>query len=125
MLKTPEVNGARQELPYLETPGINGARQSVEVVEKYVNGAWQEVWSNVKLLSLKAETVDNCRVTSPTEWGEWTNMWAMDEDGYVIYTVKGNFNNPKIVFNYQGYYYYRESGYDRFDTVGSLSAFLP
>lgn len=44
-LKTPEVNGARQELPCLESPEVNGARQEVAAVEKYVNGAWQEAWS--------------------------------------------------------------------------------
>lgn len=45
---TPEVNGARQELPCLESPEINGARQEVAAVEKYVDGAWQEVWSAAK-----------------------------------------------------------------------------
>ena len=45
-LKTPEINGARQELPCLESPEINGARQSIVAVEKYVDGAWQVVWRN-------------------------------------------------------------------------------
>lgn len=46
MLKTPEINGARQELPCLDSPEIDGARQEVESVEKCVDGAWQEVWSS-------------------------------------------------------------------------------
>lgn len=45
-LKTPEVNGARQELPCLESPEVNGARQDVAAVKKFISGAWQEIWSN-------------------------------------------------------------------------------
>lgn len=43
-LKTPEINGARQELPCLESPEVNGARQAIAAVNKYVDGAWQKIW---------------------------------------------------------------------------------
>lgn len=47
-LKTPVINGARQELPCMESPEVNGARQDVAAVEKFVSGAWQEIWTNAK-----------------------------------------------------------------------------
>lgn len=43
-LKTPEINGARQELPCLESPEVNGARQSGVTVRKYVDGAWEIIY---------------------------------------------------------------------------------
>jgi len=43
-LKTPVINGARQELPCLESPEVNGARQAISAVNKYVDGAWQKIW---------------------------------------------------------------------------------
>lgn len=45
-LKTPEINGARQDLPHLESPEVNGARQPIAGVKKYVDGAWQEIWNS-------------------------------------------------------------------------------
>lgn len=43
-LKTPEINGARQELPCMESPEVNGARQEIAAVNKYVDGAWVKIW---------------------------------------------------------------------------------
>lgn len=45
-LKTPEINGARQDLPCLESPEVDGARQPVAAVKKYVDGAWTDIWTS-------------------------------------------------------------------------------
>lgn len=58
MLKTPEVNGARQDLPCLESPEVNGARQAVAAVEKYVDGAWQTVWRNIQPVTIYVTAYD-------------------------------------------------------------------
>ena len=57
-LKTPEVNGARQELPCLESPEVNGARQAVAAVEKYVDGAWQTIWQNIQPVNIYTTDFD-------------------------------------------------------------------
>ena len=103
MLETPEVNGARQELPYLETPEINGARQSVEVVEKYVDGAWQEVWSNgydISEYSTDRENYSGASVT-PEEIRLGQSLPRDTELGLfwdVYLVVKGEFESPVIAW---------------------------
>lgn len=75
-LKTPEINGARQDLPCLESPEVDGARQAIESVKKYVDGAWQEIWCSWRdgyivdggklsnRFSVNATVADTCTSTS-------------------------------------------------------------
>jgi hypothetical protein len=118
MLSKP-VNGAWRQCDSVNKV-VNGAWQECEAVCKPKNGAWQEVWSKIKLLSLKNETVENCKVTSPTEFGGYTEMYAMNEDGYVIYTAKGDFNNPSFNFEYKGYCSYLGNASVLYNAVGSM-----
>jgi hypothetical protein len=95
------------------------------MLSKPVNGAWQEVWSNVKLMKLLGESLTNVHVSSPTAWGEKTNIQTMHDNGQIIYTASVSCNNPTISFDYWGYVYYyaKRDGYDRFLPVGSLYAY--
>jgi len=105
-LMTPEVNGARQELPCLDSPEVNGARQEVASVKKYIDGAWREVWSAVKEMIFKSNTI------TKNTWGRATEdnlgyslfkfMDASVDDGSVsgsgtiTFYLEGDWTNPTI-----------------------------
>lgn len=125
-LLTPEVNGARQELPCLESPEINGARQEVAAVEKYVNGAWQEIWSAIKYMLLLEHTL------TYAEAGYWTGGsrkgWGVSCDrndgGFITVYLEGDFTNPTISFDCDGWCNYEStSGADRYASAGSVSIY--
>lgn len=102
---TPEVNGARQELPCLESPEINGARQEVAVVEKYVDGVWQEVWSAGYKLTVFEETNIVSGVYHNITDG-FVTLQAVEHTGdiicYLTVVVEGDFINPTLNFDYYG-----------------------
>lgn len=132
MLMTPEVNGARQELPYLESPEINGARQSVAVVKKYVDGAWQVVWEDIKKMIELSNTLPSGAIvgavsggsTSDREgWGIWYFDGGNTGGGSVTYFLEGDFSNPTISFDYDGYFSYIPSGSMVYSTVGKLEVY--
>lgn len=101
MLKTPIVNGARQELPYLESPLVDGARRDIESVEKLIDGAWQEVWSSALVLDMIANTLS----TGAGSGGDFESgfkwLTTKGDGGSVTYAVEGDFNNPTISFLYE------------------------
>lgn len=104
-LKTPEINGARQDLPCLESPEIDGARQAVASVKKYVDGAWTEIWSAVKTLIL---TLSKERTYTRTEYadGEYQlngqnyktaySFSVGNKSDFTWLTEEGSFTNPTI-----------------------------
>lgn len=111
---TPEVNGARQELPYLDSPEVNGARQEVAVVKKYVDGAWVEVWASEKWFEPLSNTIPY-GVYSPEDDGNKLLYWKlMDRNddgtywgtisgsGKLIVYVDGSWETPNISFDYAG-----------------------
>lgn len=104
---TPEVNGARQELPCLESPEINGARQEVAAVEKYVDGAWQEVWSNKKrmleLIRSAYYSTVGAVYDSSKEIG-FSLVCTQKHDTVEKFAcyAEGEFVNPTIQFEYTG-----------------------
>lgn len=102
-LKTPVVNGARQDLPCLDSPEVNGARQSVAAVKKYVDGAWKEIWANTKGLPLLTRTTSTgCHFANEGDWDNFSWLWAVDDSGYIILAVDGEFTDPEISFIFSG-----------------------
>lgn len=129
-LKTPEVNGARQDLPCLESPEIDGARQEVAAVEKYVDGAWQEVWCAVKQMLELANTLPSGviagKVTGAASDREGWAIWFFDGDtggGSVTYYLDGEFNNPTISFDYDGFFSFIPSSDRTYTTVGKIDLY--
>ena len=128
-LMTPEVNGARQELPCLESPEINGARQEVAAVEKYVDSAWQEIWSAMKWM----QELENTLKVAGTGYGGSSahdyEVWYVggtdeNDGGYVTYYLEGDFTDPTLSFEYDGYYNYMTDTADRYVSAGSISRYL-
>jgi len=103
MLETPEVNGARQELPCLESPEINGARQEVGAVEKYVDGAWVEVWSSGIEMSWEFKNFNrNYDVTTWDNGMEMTVYAGAAEYLYLYSLNSKDYENPTISFDWYG-----------------------
>ena len=125
MLLTPEVNGASQELPSMETPEINGARQEVAAVEKYIDGAWQEVWSATKYMEELDRTI---RSGSAGATGSETVIWYVTTEehvgGHVTYFLEGDFENPAVQFDWSGGYTRDTETNTYYDSAGSIDVYL-
>lgn len=127
-LMTPEVDGARQELPYLESPEVDGARQPIASVKKYADGAWQEVWSSkpvndMPILECYSSEHDNGIITV-FDYGAIvieryedaaTSQGSLSGLSYLRFKVIGNFSNPTVKFAwYGGTGYWGDADYKHF-----------
>lgn len=122
-LMTPEVNGARQELPCLDSPKVNGARQEVASVKKYVNGAWQEVWASQKPMSIVEFTDDYSTLSlSADEMQLSWNTYEQTSQTLRVYTAEGEYINPVISFSYYGsrIYFTSDSAQGKYAQAGGL-----
>lgn len=99
---TKYVSGAEEEISEVYRYA-SGAEQEAEAVYKYVNGAEEEVWSNAKDLSIIERTTKTGAFFSNE--GDWENSaWivGVDDSGYVILAVDGEFVNPTISYTVSG-----------------------
>lgn len=129
-LKTPVVNGARQDLPCLDSPVIDGARREVAAVEKCVDGAWKEIWSAVKYMKELANTLPSGvtvgYVTGSASDRQGWAIWYFDGNtgsGSVTYYLDGEFVNPTVSFDYDGFFAYTPSGTQTYATVGKIDLY--
>ena len=101
-------NGAEVEMEVV-TFVENGAEVEAEGVGAVKDGAEEEVWASLKKLDLINSTMASGSVTSPSAWGEETNISPNNGGGLVAYTTKGNWNNPTVEFEFDGFYAYENS----------------
>lgn len=101
-LKTPEINGARQDLPCLESPEVNGARQPIASVKKYVNNAWQEIWSAVKTLIMSQDTTRKY-TRIELETGTTYSFKDGSATNFCFMTNEGVFTDVPIQFSCSGF----------------------
>lgn len=106
-LKTPVVNGARQDLPCLESPEVNGARQPIASVKKYVNNAWQEIWSAVKDLLRSQSDYNQSYSRSVTDSGSAfvfsrSSPETTGTTDFYFLTEESEFTDASIQFSYSG-----------------------
>lgn len=111
-LMTPEVNGARQELPCLDSPEVNGARQEIASVKKYISGAWQEIWCSVKKMILKSNEIAKNTQGYPLEDNLGYALWkymdkatgdgSLSGNGTITFYLEGEWTNPTISFIGEG-----------------------
>lgn len=126
-LKTPIVDGARQELPHLASPVIDGARQEVAGVEKLVDGAWQEVWPATKVFRLLSRTMTTgsmgCGVLESSHDGKNGVVYISDANGTaeVVFVVDGQFTNPVLECMHSSWFFHRNVG--SYVPGGVLSAY--
>lgn len=89
-LKTPVINGARQELPCLESPEVNGARQAISAVNKYVDGAWQKIWPMEEYI-IKDGRLNEERSIISDKWTSYHSNTHLDPDLSIINAYKGSY----------------------------------
>lgn len=99
---TPEVNGARQELPCLESPEINGARQEVAAVEKYVDGVWKEVWSAAENAGCFFMNGSRGVQTSHSNGVSTISFSCGEADWLCVLTDESISEDAEISFDYEG-----------------------
>ena len=81
----------------------NGAEQEADGVYRVKNGAEEQVWANTRVLPLlDRTTTTGCFFANEGDWDNSSWLWAVDDGGYIILAVDGNFANPTIGFTYSG-----------------------
>lgn len=121
-------NGAEQEAETV-TRYANGAEQEAEGVYTVKNGAEEEVWSAIKWLKElnNTLTVAECNYFGGSNGYRGWDVGGADENdgGYVTYYLEGDFTNPTLSFEYEGWYNYEStSGEDRYASAGSIERYL-
>jgi len=85
------------------TPEVNGARQPIASVKKYINNAWQEIWSAVKTLIMSQDTTRTFTRTE-TETGTTYSFTAGSVTNYYFMTNEGVFTDVPIQFSCSGFH---------------------
>ena len=124
------ANGAWQEA---ETANryADGAWQECEVAHRHINGAWEEVWVAIKYMSETNYSLPSGAVvgySSGDEMGKhggWS-IWYFDGNtggGSVTYYLEGEFVNPTISFDYDGFFMYTPGGNMTYASVGKIDLY--
>ena len=115
-LMTPEVDGARQELPYLDSPEVDGARQPIASVKKYVDGAWVEIYPNkpdIILLPVDAEDTTNTngdiivsedyKTVTVSRYEDTPDQYgSLSTKSRITFRIDGEWSNPTVSLDWWG-----------------------
>ena len=127
-------SGAWQECTTMKKY-VSGAWQSCNACKKYVSGAWQDVWTSSltaifgkSTLTASEGNYDCYGSNSDCPYGFNPYVYydvneIMDGSGYVQFYVDGNWTNPKIEFDWKGFYYHDFSSGARWNSykAGTIS----
>lgn len=122
-------SGAEQEAEIV-TRYANGAEQEAEGVYAYKNGAEEEVWSAIKWMKQLGNTLKVAEADyAHASWHDYEiwSVFGMDKNdgGTVTYYLEGDFTNPTLSFEYDGFYnYMTSSGTDRYVSAGTIERYL-
>lgn len=121
-------SGAEQEAEIV-TRYEAGAEVEAEGVYTVKNGAEEEVWSAIKWM----KELNNTLKVAETGYGyaSWHDctLWFVsgfdkNDGGTVTYYLEGDFTNPTLSFEYDGFYNYTtSSGTDRFASAGKIERY--
>ena len=121
-------NGAEQEAEIVTRYEL-GAEVEAEGAYRVVDGAEEEVWSAIKWLkelenTLKVAEADYA-YSSSHDYDMWSVFGSDENDGgTVTYYLEGDFTNPTLSFEYEGWYNYTtSSGTDRYASAGKIERY--
>ena len=122
------TNGAEQEAEIV-TRYEAGAEVEAEAVYAYKNGAEEEVWSAIQWMKELANTLTVANAEyAYASWHDY-QIWSVgghdkNDGGYVTYYLEGDFTNPTLSFEYDGWYnYITTSGTDRYASAGKIERY--
>lgn len=123
-------NGAWQEPEDTVRKHADGAWQEAESAKRYISGAWTEVWEAIKYMSPMNNTLPSGTivgaVTGAASDREGWAIWFFEGDndgGSVTYYLDGEFVNPTISFDYDGFFSFTPSGSLTYASVGKLEVY--
>lgn len=122
-------NGAEQEAEIVTRYEL-GAEVEAEGVYTVKNGAEEEVWSAIKWM----KELNNTLTVAETQYAHSTQHdykawsvagWDESDGGTVTYYLEGDFTNPTLSFEYEGWCNYEStSGADRYASAGKIERYL-
>lgn len=106
-----KVNSAWEDITTLNVP-VNNASQEADYANALVNGAWQVVWRAVETLIKSSNTISNGSLDINQDGLEFSFYKDIDVSGTgtITFYLEGNWTNPQISFDWQGYMYRTNAG---------------
>lgn len=118
-----------------EDPEINrryeaDAWTDCEFAKRYISDAWEEVWTAVKWMKALSDTLPS-GVTAghvkgaPSDKDGWA-IWFFEGDndsGSATYYLDGEFTNPTISFDYDGFFSFTPNGQLTYASSGKLELY--
>ena len=123
-------DGAWQEPDDTVKRYADGAWQEAESAKRYISGAWTEVWEAIKYMSQMNNTLPSGSIVGAVTGGDsdregWA-IWFFEGDndgGSVTYFLDGEFVNPSISFDYDGFFSFTPNGTLTYSSVGKLEVY--
>lgn len=73
-----------------------------DFARRYKSNAWEDVWTNAKVLPMISRTTKTGCFYANEHWDGDCWFMAVDDAGYVLLAIDGTFTNPTISFVYEG-----------------------
>lgn len=119
-----------------EDPEINrryeaDAWTDCEFAKRYISDAWEEVWTAIKWMKVINDTLISGtiagHITNTSDGQEGWGIWYFDGGdnggGSATYYVEGDFTNPSISFDYDGFFGYTPGGTYTQAQVGKIDVY--
>jgi len=125
-------NGAWQEPEDTVRKYELGAWEECEFARRVISGAWENVWEAIRYMSQMNNTLKSGTIVGYVQgtssgkndgWGIWYFESGNTGSGSVTYYLDGDFTNPTISFDYDGFFSSLIGGEFRYASVGSLEVY--
>lgn len=111
-------------------PAVSGVRKEAQAVRIYRNGAWVDVWANMKPMTQLSNTITVGDMFVYADGSmQYTKFYSngtgsVAGGGTMIFYIDGEWTNPTITFDWVGGHLYDSAGYVWHSTNGgSISAY--
>lgn len=110
---------------------VNGARESADCARIYKNNAWEDVWNSIIDMIQLNNTLPSGAIVGRVQgsasdsdgWAIWYFENGNTGGGSVTYYIEGDFVNPTISFDYDGFFSYMPNGNMQYASVGKLDIY--
>lgn len=126
-----KTGSAWKDINKVWCPAVSGVRKEAQAVRIYRNGAWTDVWSNVKIMTILSSTItkgwcaisEDKRTIQYHKFMDGANNGTMAGGGTIVFYLNGLWTNPTISFSWSGSYTYQLNNLWYVISAGSISLY--
>jgi hypothetical protein len=121
----------QKDIKTIMCPAVNGVRKEAQAVRIYRNGAWVDVWSNIKIMTVLSNNItkgwcalsEDKRTIQYHKFMDGANNGSMAGGGTIVFYLDGLWTNPTITFTWSGSYMYQLNDLWYVISAGSISLY--